>query len=120
MVKQLPPIIQVGDVLLSSDILTEKFCCDLSVCKGECCVEGDAGAPVTLEEVAEIEDCLDIVWDDLSASAQAVIDKQGVAYVDSEADLVTSIVNGKGLSKTVVSVHWRRLSEMARRVSANL
>ncbi len=95
MVKQLPPIIQVGDVLLSSDILTEKFCCDLSVCKGECCVEGDAGAPVTLEEVAEIEDCLDIVWDDLSASAQAVIDKQGVAYVDSEADLVTSIVNGK-------------------------
>lgn len=95
MVKQLPPIIQVGDVLLSSDILTEKFCCDLSVCKGECCVEGDAGAPVTLEEVAEIEDCLDVVWDDLSASAQAVIDKQGVAYVDSEVDLVTSIVNGK-------------------------
>jgi hypothetical protein len=82
-------------VLLSSEILTEKFCCDLSVCKGECCVEGDAGAPVTLEEVAEIEDCLDAVWDDLSASAQAVIDKQGVAYVDAEADLVTSIVNGK-------------------------
>ena len=91
----LPPIIQVGDVLLSSEILTEKFCCDLSVCKGECCVEGDAGAPVTFEEVAEIEDCLDVVWDDLSASAQAVIDKQGFAYVDSEADLVTSIVNGK-------------------------
>ena len=122
MVKQLPPIIQVGDVLLSSDILTEKFCCDLSVCKGECCVEGDAGAPVTLEEVAEIEDCLDVVWDDLSASAQAVIDKQGVAYVDSEADLVTSIVNGSRricLSATVVSARWRRLSEMARRVSVN-
>ena len=92
---QLPPIIQVGDVLLSSEILTEKFCCDLSVCKGQCCVEGDAGAPVTLEEVAAIEDCLDTVWNDLSASAQAVIDKQGVAYVDSEADLVTSIVGGK-------------------------
>ena len=53
--KNLPPIIQVGDVLLSSEILTEKFCCDLSVCKGECCVEGDAGAPVTLDEVAAIE-----------------------------------------------------------------
>ena len=101
MVKQLPPIIQVGDV---------------SVCKGECCVEGDAGAPVTLEEVAEIEDCLDVVWDDLSASAQAVIDKQGVAYVDSEADLVTSIVNGKDC---VFTYRWRRLSEMARRVSVN-
>ena len=92
---QLPPIIQVGDVLLSSEILTEKFCCDLSVCKGECCVEGDAGAPVTLDEVAEIEECLDEVWGDLSASAQAVIDKQGVAYTDQEGDLVTSIVRGK-------------------------
>ena len=91
----LPPIIQVGDVLLSSEILTEKFCCDLSVCKGACCVEGDAGAPVTLDEIAEIEDCLDDVWGDLSASAQAVIDKQGVAYTDQEGDLVTSIVRGK-------------------------
>ena len=92
---QLPPIIQVGDVLLSSDILTEKFCCDLSACKGQCCVEGDAGAPVTLDEIAEIEDCLDEVWGDLSASAQAVIDKQGVAYTDKDGDLVTSIVRGK-------------------------
>ena len=93
--KNLPPIIQVGDVLLSSDILTEKFCCDLSACKGQCCVEGDAGAPVTLDEIAEIEECLDEVWGDLSASAQAVIDKQGVAYTDKDGDLVTSIVRGK-------------------------
>ena len=93
--KNLPPIIQVGDVLITSDILTEKFCCDLSACKGQCCVEGDAGAPVTLDEIAEIEDCLDTVWGDLSASAQAVIDKQGVAYTDQEGDLVTSIVRGK-------------------------
>ena len=92
---QLPPILQVGDVLLSSEILTEKFCCDLSVCKGECCIEGDAGAPVTLDEVAEIEECLDAVWGDLSASAQSVIDRQGVAYTDQEGDLVTSIVRGK-------------------------
>ena len=90
-----PPIIQVGDVLLSSDIFTEKFCCDLDVCKGACCIEGDAGAPVTLDEVGGIEDAMDDVWGDLSASAQAVIDKQGVAYVDEEGDLVTSIVGGK-------------------------
>ena len=42
----LPPILQIGDVLLSSDIITEEFCCDLSVCHGACCIEGDAGAPV--------------------------------------------------------------------------
>lgn len=91
----LPPILQVGDVLLSSEILTERFCCDLSACKGQCCVEGDAGAPLTVDEIAEIEDCLDAVWPDLSAQAQAVIDHQGVAYTDQEGDLVTSIVNGK-------------------------
>ena len=58
-------------------------------------MEGDAGAPVTMEEIAGIEEALDTVWGDLSASAQSVIDKQGVAYSDSEGDLVTSIVNGK-------------------------
>lgn len=89
------PIIEVSGVLVSPDILTERFCCDLSACKGICCVEGDAGAPVTLDEIAGIEDSLDAVWNDLSASAQAVIDRQGVAYTDREGDLVTSIVGGK-------------------------
>lgn len=88
-------IIQVRNVLVSPDIFTEKFCCDLDKCKGQCCVEGDAGAPVTLDEIAGIEDSLDTVWTDMSASAQAIVDKQGVAYVDQEGDLVTSIVNGK-------------------------
>lgn len=92
---KLPPILQIGDVLLSSDILIEEFCCDLTVCGGACCVEGDAGAPVTLDEIAAIEESLDDVWSDLSASAQAVIDRQGVAYTDQEGDLVTSIVGGK-------------------------
>lgn len=91
----IPPILQVGDVLISSDLLTEQFCCDLEKCKGICCVEGDAGAPVTLDEIGEIEGCLDIVWPEMSASAQAVVDKQGVAYTDREGDLVTSIVGGK-------------------------
>lgn len=88
-------ILQIGDILVSMDIITEKFCCDLAKCKGECCVEGDAGAPVTVDEIGEIEENLEVVWDDLSASAQAVIDKQGVAYTDPDGDLVTSIVNGK-------------------------
>ncbi len=89
------PIYQIGDVLISSDLLTECFCCDYEKCHGVCCVEGDAGAPVTMDEVMQIEDALDTVWGDLSARAQAVIDRQGVAYTDKDGDLVTSIVNGK-------------------------
>ena len=88
-------MIQIDDVLVSVDCLSEKFCCDLEACKGICCVEGDAGAPVDLDEVAGIEEALPEVWPMLSASAQAVIDRQGVAYTDEEGDLVTSIVNGK-------------------------
>lgn len=89
------PIIKIGNVLVSPDLFTERFCCDLDVCRGECCVEGDAGAPVTLDEVAEMENVLDTVWNDLSAAAQAEIDRRGVAYTDEEGDLVTSIVAGK-------------------------
>ena len=92
---KIPPILEVSGVLISSEIITECFCCDYEKCKGICCVEGDAGAPVTLDEIAAIEDTLDTVWPDLSASAQSVIDKQGVAYSDRVGDMVTSIVRGR-------------------------
>ena len=92
---EIPPILEVGGVLISSEILTEQFCCDYGKCKGICCVEGDAGAPVTLDEIGEIENMLDEVWPELSASAQSVIDQQGVAYADIDGDMVTSIVRGR-------------------------
>lgn len=91
----LPPIIEIGNVLVSSDIITERFCCDYGKCHGICCVEGDAGAPVTIDEIAEIEESLEKVWPQMSAQAQAVVDRQGVAYSDKDGDLVTSIVGGK-------------------------
>lgn len=89
------PILQVGDVLLSPDILTECFCCDLEACGGICCVEGDSGAPLQPEEVLHLEDVLPAVKADLSDKARAVIAQQGVAYSDSDGDLVTSIVDGR-------------------------
>lgn len=88
-------IFQVGDVLLSPDILTCCFCCDLDACGGACCVEGDSGAPLTLDEALELENVVPAVEGDLSAEARAVIGRQGVAFVDCEGDLVTSIVDGK-------------------------
>ena len=88
-------IIQIDNVLVSAEILTEDFCCDLSKCKGICCIEGDAGAPIMLEELSLLEDNLEAVRNDLSVEAQLVIASQGVAYTDKDGDLVTSIVNGK-------------------------
>lgn len=86
---------QIGDAIVVSDIIEENFLCDLSACMGECCVEGDAGAPLEEDEVKIIEDLLSEVWDDLSPAAQAVIKEYGVAYRDHDGDMVTSIVNGK-------------------------
>mgnify|MGYP001397550582 FL=1 len=88
-------MIQIDDVIVSLDVLKDKFICDLGVCKGACCIEGDAGAPVEQDEVEKLKEVLPIIWDDLDEKAKAVIDRQGVVYTDEEGDIVTSIVNGK-------------------------
>ena len=47
-------MVQIDDVIVSLDVFREKFVCNLDACKGECCIEGDAGAPVELEEVEKL------------------------------------------------------------------
>ncbi len=88
-------MIQIEDTLISLDVVEENFLCDLSACMGECCVEGEAGAPLLDSEVGVLKDILPVIWDDLSPAAKAVIEEQGVAYEDWEGDMVTSIVNNK-------------------------
>lgn len=88
-------MIQIDNTLVSLDVIECPFICDLSHCKGACCVEGDSGAPLQKKEIAELEKALPFVWDDLSPQAQAVINKQGVAYIDQEGEIVTSIVDNK-------------------------
>jgi len=91
---ELSRMIQIQDTIISLDILEECFVCDLSVCKGICCVIGDAGAPVEENEIADLEKALPAIWDDLSPEAKEVIEKQGVVYRDIEGEFVTSLVNG--------------------------
>jgi hypothetical protein len=88
-------MIQIQDTLVSLDILEESFICNLAVCRGICCVEGESGAPVEEDEVTLLEEALPSVWDDLSPRAQEVINKQGVVYLDREGEFVTSIVEGE-------------------------
>lgn len=90
-----PSILQIGNVLLSADVLTEYFECDLDACHGQCCIEGDAGAPVTLDEIANIENALPQIESELTPEALGVINEKGVAYTDREGDLVTSLVRGR-------------------------
>ena len=88
-------MLQIGDVIVSFDVLTKEFSCDLSSCHGACCVEGDAGAPVTPDEVAQIEELLPVIWDALDSEARRVIEQAGVSCLDPEGETVTQIVNGK-------------------------
>ena len=88
-------MIQVGDVILSDDIFEEHFICDLSKCKGSCCVEGDAGAPLEADEIEKINSILPEIWNDLSPLAQSLINTQGISYTDYDGEQVTSIINGR-------------------------
>ncbi len=88
-------MIQIDDTLISFDLIERSFLCDISQCKGACCIEGDAGAPLEQNELPILRKILPAVWDDLSPKAQEVINRQGVAYIDETGDTVTSIVNEK-------------------------
>ena len=70
-------MIAIGDTIVSFDVINEQFLCDIASCKGACCIEGDCGAPLTLDEVGILEEILPVVWNDLSEAAKKVIDKRG-------------------------------------------
>lgn len=88
-------MLQIKDTLVTLDMAERFFQCDLSKCLGECCIEGDAGAPITEEELEKLEKVKEIVWDDLLPAARERIKEAGVGYVDEEGDLVTQIVDGR-------------------------
>lgn len=88
-------MIQIKDTLVSLDVIEEYFECDLDGCLGECCIEGDAGAPLTEEENERLKALLPKALPYMTPAARAVAEEQGVSYVDEEGDLVTSIVGGK-------------------------
>ena len=93
-------MLQIKNTLVSLDLAEQFFCCDLDACKGECCIEGDAGAPLTEAEKAEIERILPEIIDDMIPAGRREVEANGVAYIDEEGDLVTTIVEGKNCAFT--------------------
>lgn len=87
-------MLQIGSTLVSTDVIDSSFVCDLEKCKGACCIEGDAGAPLEEEELTEIERAFPLVKELLSEEAIASISEIGLHTVDSDGDRVTPLVNG--------------------------
>lgn len=87
-------LVEIGDKVVSTQIFERKFVCDLNACKGACCIEGDAGAPLTFEEVSVLEDDLEAIKPYMREEGTRVVDEQGVFYMDQDNEPVTSLVNG--------------------------
>ena len=81
------------NTLVTLDVVERFFCCDLDSCLGQCCIDGDAGAPLTSEEEAEIKKILPEIWEDLLPRAQQEIEENGISYHDPEGELVTQILD---------------------------
>ena len=86
-------IIEVEDKLVSSEIFDVKFCCDLDSCKGICCVEGNSGAPLAIEEVDRLEAEYDTYKPYMTPEGIEAIERQGFMVVDGDGDLTTPLVD---------------------------
>lgn len=89
-------MIQIEDKLISEEIFTEEFVCNLSKCKGACCVEGDVGAPLDKEETAILERIFPQVKAYLRPEGVAALEAQGAWTLDpNDGDYVTPMIEGK-------------------------
>ena len=74
---------QLGKTIVSEDIIEKDFVCNLNACKGACCIEGEAGAPVTEEEVAILKEIYPKVKPFLRPEGIAAIEQQGT-YIKTD------------------------------------
>lgn len=87
-------MIQIEDKLISEEIFSEEFVCNLSKCKGICCVEGDAGAPLDKEEAQILENIYDKIKPYLTPQGIEAIEKQGKWEIDpTDGEYVTPLIN---------------------------
>ncbi len=110
-------MIQVQNVLLSEELFTECFACDLGKCKGACCVEGESGAPLEEKEIHLLEEIQDELQPYLNEKGKKALKEQGAFIIDSDGDYVTPLVNGKecayttfdkdGTAKCGIEQAWR-------------
>jgi hypothetical protein len=88
-------MIIIDDTLISEDLRNIYFSCNLSQCKGDCCVEGDAGAPLEEEEIAILEDALDAIKPYMAKEGLKVIEKTGVFDYDVDGEYITPLVSDR-------------------------
>ena len=110
-------MIEIEGKIVSTDIITERFLCDLGKCRGICCVEGNAGAPLEPDEARILAEEYESYKPYMTAAGVAEIERQGFAVIDSDGDLVTPLVgdaecaysyNEDGVTLCAIEKAWGR------------
>lgn len=86
-------MIEIDGKIVSTDIITEKFLCDITRCKGICCVEGSAGAPLETDEADILAEEYPLYRPFMTAAGIEAVERQGFAVTDPDGDLVTPLVD---------------------------
>ena len=89
------PMIAIGNILVSDEIVKEQFVCDLAKCKGACCVDGDAGAPLQKDELDKLNEVYDQVLPYLGAESIRELERQGRYVYDREFGWVTPTISSR-------------------------
>ena len=87
-------IIQIGDILVSEDVVLEFFACDYPVCMGCCCIIGDSGAPLLEEELESIEQGYPAYAPLMRPEGRQAVADKGFFEIDRDGDIVTPLVPG--------------------------
>ena len=90
--KDFGTIVEIGDVLVSEDVICEFFACDYPVCKGACCIVGDSGAPLEEDEIPALERDYPAFKHLVPEKGRTAAEASGYFAVDREGDLVTPLV----------------------------
>lgn len=88
-------MIVIDNTIISEDIRDIRFCCDLEKCKGACCIEGDAGAPIEEEEISLLEDFIDEIKPYMTNEGIKVIESNGIFDFDEKGEYVTPLINNR-------------------------
>ena len=92
--KRFGTIVEIGDVLISEEVILEHFACDYPVCKGQCCIIGESGAPLKEEELEAIEANYDVFSPLMRPEGRQAVEEKGFFEIDRDGDLVTPLVPG--------------------------
>lgn len=87
-------MLQIDDKIISLDVIEKQFVCDLSKCKGACCVEGDSGAPLEQYELLLIDEAYSLVKPFMTSKGIDAVERHGTYTIDSDGDYVTPLIDG--------------------------